>query len=173
MTVEEIFSKLSEHMIKGLMVHEQLANYYDFLGLEVFRLEHEHQYVEESASYRRLNHFYISHYNKLIEESRIENPRIVPESWYKYSRFDVDLITKKNGIENGYKEWKNWETETRKLYEHLYCELIKIEEVSVSLFLSGFINDVEEELQRIDKELLELKATSFDLTYVMELKEKY
>lgn len=173
MTVEEIFSQLSVHMIKGLMVHEQLANYYDFLGLEVFRLEHEHQYVEESASYRRLNHFYISHYNKLIGESKIENPNVIPESWYKYSRFDVDTTTKKNGIENGYKVWKDWETETRKKYENLCYELFKMEEISASLFLHELINDVEEELQRIDKELLELKATSFDLTYVMELKEKY
>ena len=34
MTVEEIYAELSAHMIKGIMMHEQLANYYDFLGLE-------------------------------------------------------------------------------------------------------------------------------------------
>ena len=31
MTVEEIFRDLSAHMVKGVMIHEQLADYYDFL----------------------------------------------------------------------------------------------------------------------------------------------
>lgn len=169
MSIQEIFSQLSGHMIKGLMVHEQLANYYDFLGLNGFRIEHEHQYIEESSSYRSLCHFYVNHYNRLIEESRVENPKIIPDSWYRYSRFDVDSTTKRNGIENGFKEWKNWETETRQVYESLYCELFKMGEISASMFVQKLIEDVENELKRIDKEILELKATSYDMTYIMEL----
>ena len=34
MTVEEIFSDLSKHMIEGLMAHSQLSDYFGFLGLE-------------------------------------------------------------------------------------------------------------------------------------------
>ena len=31
MTLEEIYSELSAHMIKGLMIHDQMSNYYCFL----------------------------------------------------------------------------------------------------------------------------------------------
>ena len=81
----------------------------------------------------------------------------------------MDSTTKRNGIENGFKEWKNWETETRQVYESLYCELFKMGEISASMFVQKLIEDVENELKRIDKEILELKATSYDMTYVMEL----
>ena len=51
MTVEQIFSEIINHMVKGLMVHEHLANYYDFLGLQGYRQCHEYHYKEESCSY--------------------------------------------------------------------------------------------------------------------------
>ena len=35
MTVEEIFKELATHALKGMMVHEEMCNYYDFLGLKL------------------------------------------------------------------------------------------------------------------------------------------
>jgi hypothetical protein len=34
MTVEEIFNQMARHMVEGLMMHSQLTEYYNFLGLE-------------------------------------------------------------------------------------------------------------------------------------------
>ena len=45
MTREEIFTSLLNHMVKGLMVHDQMANYYDFLGLEEYKDCHEKHYL--------------------------------------------------------------------------------------------------------------------------------
>ena len=169
MTTAEIFSQLASHMVKGLMVHEQLANYYDFLGLEYFRREQEEHFIEESRNYRELCHFYSSHFNKLIGMEKVENPKIVPESWFKYTRFDVDPSTKRNGIENGFKEWKNWETTVLGLLERSYKELFNISEVSASLYVQKMIDRVEAELQEIDRMILTLKAVDYDLVYVSEL----
>lgn len=33
MTLDEIFSELSAHFIKGLMFHDQMSNYFDFLHM--------------------------------------------------------------------------------------------------------------------------------------------
>ena len=48
MTVEEIFSKISQRMIGGLMFHEQMSNYYDFLNLRGYKKCHEYHYLEET-----------------------------------------------------------------------------------------------------------------------------
>ena len=57
MTVEEIFGKIVQHQIKGLMIHEQLSNYYDFLGLSGYKRFHECHYYEENLnSNNRWNH---------------------------------------------------------------------------------------------------------------------
>ena len=39
MTVEQIYSELAAHKIKGMMMHENLANYYDFLSLRGGRMK--------------------------------------------------------------------------------------------------------------------------------------
>lgn len=41
MTVEEIFTELSAHMIQGLMFHDQINSYYLFLGLNKYACDHE------------------------------------------------------------------------------------------------------------------------------------
>ena len=169
MTVTEIFTQLSSHMVKGLMVHEQLANYYDFLGLDGFRREQEEHFIEESKNYRELCHFYSSHYNHLIGMDKVENPKLIPESWFKYSRFDVDPSTKRNGVENGFKEWKNWETNILGLLERSYKELLNMNEIAASVYLKKMIERVESELQEIDCKILLLKATDYDLVYISEM----
>ena len=44
MTIEEIFGRISQHMIRGMMTHDQLASYYDFLGLRGYKRCHEYHY---------------------------------------------------------------------------------------------------------------------------------
>ena len=59
MTCEEIFSKITNHMVKGLMVHEQLSNYYEFLGLPCYSKCHDEHFMKESKMYRKMYHYYI------------------------------------------------------------------------------------------------------------------
>ena len=77
-TVEDIFSDLAAHMIKGLMVHDQMASYYDFLNLSTYATRHELHYEQENKSYFCLKHYYLKHHKKLIKEQKIENPEIIP-----------------------------------------------------------------------------------------------
>jgi hypothetical protein len=48
MAAEKIFIELNQHMLKGLMFHEELANYFSFLALEGYSYCHEYHYKEES-----------------------------------------------------------------------------------------------------------------------------
>lgn len=169
METTEIFSQLASHMVKGLMVHEQLANYYDFLSLDGYRREHEKQFIEESKHYRELCHFYASHYNKLITMSQVEDPKLIPESWFKYTRFDVDSNTKKNGVENGFKEWKNWELKTLELLQNSYRELFNLNEIAACLYIRKMIDEVESELQNVYSAIFQLESTGYDLVYISEM----
>ena len=79
MTVEEIYSEISAHMIKGIMMHSQLADYYDFLGLGGYKRCHEYHYLEETMYHRKLNRYFINHHNKLIPEMEVEDPKVIPD----------------------------------------------------------------------------------------------
>lgn len=168
MTVEDIFKELSAHMIKGIMTHEELANYYDFLGLKGYRKCHEYHFYSESKGYRELCKYYISHYNKLIPETKVEQPEVIPESWYPHVREDVDSATKKNAARSGLSAWIEWEQSTKSLYQQHYKNLINIGEIASAKFLCDYICDVDEELKTAEEYMLNKQATNFDLAYIIE-----
>ena len=172
MTVTEIFSELSAHFVKGLMFHEQMANYYDFLQLEGYKYCHEYHFKAESNSYRKLNRYYLNHYNKLIPESRVEDPKVIPDNWYRYSRSDVDIQTKKNAIKTAMDKWVDWETDTKETLERMYCELLDLNEISTAIFISKFIEDVDCELKWAERKRLDLMSVDYDMTYILEQQKR-
>lgn len=177
MEVNEIFSALSAHMIKGMMIHDQLANYYDFLSLRGYKRCHEYHFKKESCGYRKLNRYYLNHYHRLIGEERVDDPKIIPESWYKYSRSDVDMQTKKNAIKSGMQRWVSWEKETKEKLQDVYLELLDKGEIATASFINKFIKDVDRELKYAERKMLDLSSVDYDMTYILEeqsvLHDKY
>ena len=167
MTIEDIFSEISAHFIQGLMFHDQMANYYDFLQLRGYKRCHEYHFKTESCNYRKLNRYYLNHYNKLIPEKRVEDPKAIPDNWYMYSRSDVDIQTKKNAIKSGVAKWVSWEKDTKEMLEDFYCEMLELNEISSALFLQEFIKDVDRELKYAERKQLDLASVDYDMTYIL------
>lgn len=174
MTIDEVFSKINQHMIEGLMFHSQLSDFFCFLGLKGYSAFHIHQFFEESDSYKKINQYYLKHYGKLIRELDFNNPKVIPDNWYNYTRNDVDKATKRAGVETGFEKWINWESSTLRLYEQMYTELINLGEIAAAVLVQGFIADVDEELATAKQKYIELKVIDFDLVEITsEQEEEY
>lgn len=167
MTVEEIFGRISTHMLNGVMVHEQLANYYDFLGLCGYMRCHEYHFYSESISYRGICKFYMSTYNKLINEQNPNISSVIPQSWHRYGRFDVDANTKKNAIQAGLNKWISWERDTKTLYESMYKELINIGEIDAAIMVSSLVEDVSSELKCAEQYLLNKEMIGYNMSDII------
>lgn len=126
MTVEEVFKKIGTRLVQGMMIHDEFANYYDFLALKGYVMCHEYHYKKESCYYRKINHYFITHYGKLIPKEKIDGKDIIPASWFNHKREDVDSNLKRESVKMGIETWVAWETETKKLYEDMYKELISL-----------------------------------------------
>ena len=161
MTVEEIFGKIAAIMIKGMMTHEQFADYYDFLGLCGYKRCHEYHSILEGYEYRKLNRFYINYYNKLVPESPVENPHIIPESWYRYTRQDVDNNTKQKAVKEGLEKWLKWEKEVRQMYCDFYKELTELHEIKAAMYVEELICGVSKEIKSIERYYLNLRADGY------------
>lgn len=172
MTVEEIFSQLAAHMIKGLMIHSQMSDYYGFLGLKGYQECHKYHYFAENANYKRIANYYLKHYDKLVLDLPFENPDVIPESWFKYTRHNVNENTRKSAIQAGIEKWVDWETQTKKLYEYYYQELCGLGEIAAAMEIRKYIKDVDEELATAYQKHLELKAIDFDINVIMEKQEE-
>lgn len=174
---EATFSKISEHMIKGIMFHDQLANYYAFLGLRGFQKEQEYRFYDEVSSFRRLSRYYVSHYNRLIAEPKFEAPTVIPSGWHGRERQEVDSSTRRNAIDSGYAQWIKWERETKALYEQAASDLYMDGAVAGSLAVEKLVSDVDHELAEAEQEQIALEAIGYDMTEIIDkqkaLRDKY
>ena len=167
MTVDEIFRDLTAHAIQGMMAHDQFANYYDFLGLNGYKRCHEYHFMRETCSYRKLCRYFVSHYNKLVPYKEVDDPEVIPNSWYNYKRQDVDATTKKNAVKSALSKWIEWEMSTKRLYESMYKELMELGEVASACFVKELIEDVSCELKKAEGYMLNKSTTGFDLSDII------
>lgn len=167
MNAIEIWSKISDHQIKGIMFHAQMADLFDFLGLHGFKRQQEYHYFDESAKMRGIHRYVINHHNALIPTSRIEDPKTIPSSWTNYTRFDVDKSTRKSSISEALDKWKQWEMTTKAFYSEMFCEFTKEKCIADADKLNELIKDVDQELKGLCRKIIELKAVDYDPTYIM------
>lgn len=178
MTVGEVFSKISDRQTTALMMHEEFADYYDFLNLCGFKRMHEYQFFAESAEMRGVHRYYINHYHRLLVPSTPhEHVDVIPSSWESYTRQDVDPSTLQKAVRDGLEKWRTWEMETKTLYQELYGEMQANKEVAGACKVLKLIKGVDQELKRIDRLYLKLKNTDYDLICISsiqdEIHEKY
>ena len=102
---------------------------------------------------------------------------MIPEAWFKYTRSDVDIATRKSSIQAGFEKWVEWEKSTKKLYEQMFKELMAINEVAAAIEVKKYIKDVDEELSKAIQKHLELTAINFNISDIIAeqkvLCEKY
>lgn len=155
------------------MVHEGMANYYDFLNLQGYKRCHEYHYLVETLENRKIQHFYINLYNKLIPELEIDSSSVIPANWGKYARQDVDYSTKRSAVQTGVNQWVDWERKTREALKKAYRELCDLGEVSAAAFVLDMIKCNDKEIKKAEQKLLDLEANNYDMTYIIESQHRY
>ena len=168
MTANDIFSEIINHQIEGLMIHDQLADYYGFLGLTKYRKTHENHYKKESKSYRKVTNYFVDHYDMLPKMGQIPNPKVIPDSWYNVNRQAVDANTMRNAVKSGLETWVKWEKDTKAFYQNKYAELLSISEVAAAMMVCDLISDVDSELATAEKYHLWKKHSDYDAVSITE-----
>lgn len=173
----EVFNEISKHMIKGIMFHEQMADYFDFLNFHGLKRWQEVRFFEENTELRGLHRYAINHCNKLVYDSDISNIRYIPNSWYNYTRYDVDTNTRKTAVKDAFGKWCEWEKETKALYERMFKKLTENGYISYANKVNELIKNVDNELKYLTRKMLEYKSVDYDIDYIMyqqdELHNKY
>ena len=154
-------------MLEGMVFHDEMKRYFEFLGLDGYAKCHKHHYLEETEGYHRLCEYCISHHNKMIQPRDMKRPDVIPESWYRFDRKDVDVSTKQNGVKDAIRKWVRWEKETKSLYEEMTLELIQMEEIASAEFIKNYVKAVDEELSKADKKHIQLETVGYDIGFIV------
>nr|DAU86220.1 MAG TPA: hypothetical protein [Caudoviricetes sp.] len=176
-SVESIFSEINARMIAALMLHDQMADYFDFLGMKGYKRLHEYQYFSESMERKKLNQYYINHHNKLIPDIYSGQVAVIPENWITANRISVGKSTKQKGIEEGFHQYHEWESETKSLYEHYASKLREMGAVADAIMVEKLVEDVDQELKKLERIVVDLISSGYDMVYITEsqqgLHDKY
>lgn len=64
---DAIFSEINSRFVAAIMMHGQMADYFDFLGLKGYKRIHEYQHIAESLERRKVCRYYIERHGKLFQ----------------------------------------------------------------------------------------------------------
>lgn len=171
-SVEAIFSEINARMIAALMFHAQMSDYFDFLGMKGYKRLHEYQYFAESLERKKLNQYYINHHNKLIPDTYSGQVSIIPENWQSANRISVGKSTKQKGIEDGFNQYREWESETKNLYEHYSSRLREMGAVADAIMVEKLVEDVDKELKKLERIIVDLISSGYDMVYITESQQE-
>lgn len=99
------------------MMHDQLADYFDFLGLKGYKRLHEYQHLAESIERRKICKYRIERHGKLIKNAFSGEVKMIPDSWYSAKSISVGKGTKQKAVEDGFSAYREWEEETKEVYQ--------------------------------------------------------
>lgn len=176
MELQEIMNKVASHMVSGMMFHEQMSEYYLFLNLKGYSKCHEYHFMDETCNYRKFCKFYTKHFQRLIHTD-IEVEQYIPESWYKYTRFDVDKGTVQESVKKGLEMWVDWERKTKKMYQEVYTELVEANEIDAAIYMEKLVRCVSKELEKVESYHIKKTIIDYNISDIMaeqhHKKEKY
>lgn len=170
---EEIYLKLDEHMQKALALHEQLADYFCFLGLQGFKRKLEYQYMCEVAGKRKLHHKYVNMHHKLISMRQVEVPHLIPNEWSRYTTLDVNDNVLPKYVKSAMEQYKEWEEKTKQLYEDLWQECISYGMTADAGYISDLVSDVTKEIKKVNRMCEQLNGTGYDATAIHTMQDKF
>lgn len=112
-------------------------------------------------------------HNKLLQIDETEQPKNqIPESWYNYTKLDVDSQNMKQYIDTSLSLYKMWEEETKEIFEGYAKALLDMVNVCDYAYVQSLIEDVTSELICIYKWIGSFRAVDYDMSYIMDLQSK-
>lgn len=172
--IEEIYCALDERMCEALCFHEQLADYFCFLGLQGFKRMLEYQYLDECKEKRKLHHHYIDQHHRIIPVKEKQNvPMMIPKEWSRYTTKDIDDSVIPKFVRIGLKRYEDWERETRDIFEE-QCQLAQQLGLYTDYeYIKQMLMDVEKELKKVKRTAESLNGTGYDVTAIHNMQDKY
>lgn len=168
----EIFAKIKERLLAGVMFHADMANYFAFLNLHGFEKLHEYHFLEEAADLRAVECYFVDHFNELIPSGEPERVSVIPETWCNHTRSDVSADTKRRAVRDGMAKWVDWETKNKTLYAEYYAQLCSIGEISAAMLVKDLVCGVDEELKHAHDMALTLEGLSYCMSDIVSMQDK-
>lgn len=168
----EIYAEVSKHMTTALYFHTCMSDYFCFLGLHGFKIIHELQYFEEALGKKHLHKKVLDMHNKLIKMKGHNKVEIIPEEWYKHTRMDIDDSILAKFVKSAFKQYKEWEEQTKEFYENVCCVFLEKGKMIDYNLMMCYLKEVQYELKKIYRLCEELNGVGYDVLYIIDIQNR-
>lgn len=196
--LQQLYSELIDRMKQGVEMHEQLADYYGFLNLPGYQKCHEYQMLCELLKYREAKDAFMKEYNQLVPLNMMMNGisnmannnnsngmnnmnnngngnynynNVIPQNWYKYTRYDVDSGTKRTAVKDGFQKWITYEKETKQFLTNMAKRLEQADDRESARKLDYLIDHVQKEIETAEEKMMALENSGYDMNYILQQQE--
>lgn len=169
--MEEILNRLIARKIEGMMFHDEMTDYFQFLGLQGFKRLHAYRFLCEAKEMRKLKQFEIDHCNVLPEVDGVDYSKRTPSAWYGRKQTDVDESTRQRAVRDAMVAWVEWEKETREIFSKAYTEALE-KNPSGAVKIAKCLKGIECEVKYAERLNLKLAACGYSMDFVIEIQDK-
>lgn len=167
MTGIEIFNEINARLIEAVMLHCDLANMFDFMGLQGFKREHEYRAMKEFAEMRGVNRYAINHLGIMPSNNNFGRAKeIIPNSWKGAKRMDVTESDRKSKVKDLFYKWHDWEHETKDLYQRKFKEFVNAGMIACANKVNELITNVDNELKMLERQVILYSSVGWDVYFI-------
>lgn len=164
-------NNIGEQLLSGVMFHLEMADLFQFLGLNGFYKWQIAQSQEELCNLQKFKHHVLKTHHKLINLQQPNQPeKLIPDEWYNRSSLEVTQTDITNALKRVFDEYIKWEEQAKK---NLLNELKELEQICDKQKIEQVIKDVDCELTLVEELRQKLQVTSFSPIFIQLLQEKY
>lgn len=172
-TAEEVYTAIDERMTKAVSFHEQLADYFCFLGLQGFKRMLEYQYMKECAEKRKVHKHYIDTHKRVIPVKQVSTPVFIPKEFSRFTTLEMDDSVVPKFVRSALKEWHDWEEETKDIFEEQCAILKDMNMVADEEYIRDLIVCTQKEIKKVARLIEQLNGTGYDVTMIHGVQDKY
>lgn len=156
---------IGQKLLEGVMFHSDMADSFQFLGLEGFAQWQSQQMENELKELNCLKNYAITHYHMLLDlrEAKQEK-QIIPTKWYTQSALNVEAVDIVNNLKELLTCYISWEQE---VIETIQNQLGNKDDEIVKEMLQS----AECELEKVITLRQRMQITNYNLVYIQLLQK--
>ncbi|MEG0431037.1 MAG: hypothetical protein RR420_05440 [Anaerovoracaceae bacterium] len=157
-----LFNKIMGHQLKGIMIHNDLANLSGFYGLHNFQKWHMCRVQEETEDHLKTQSHYILYHEKMPVPDKPSIPSLIPHEAYSKRTREMTGDMRKKFVYEMMEKWKSWEEETIELHMAAVQFLEKYQCYDV-FFFKKMLKDTYCEYKEVVKCMEKLRSQGHDI----------
>lgn len=167
----DVLSSVNDRYQTAAAFHKESSDLFYFLGLRGYATLHKYQFLDETLAGRRVKKYIIDHCNSIPVDSPPDDVNLIRPlvAEKDLDRFSIDQPTMKEIITEAMQSYRGWEERTKTKYEEYAKSILGEGDISAYIFMMSIVQDVSDELVRVNSIILDLQGTDYDPVHIAEL----